>query len=427
VEILTIIATIFTILAFWGRELIWKYLAKWGRIFVPKRYKNPPINITERILNRELYIHEKIHNFVGRKFVFDAIDKFINSNPRGYFVIKGDPGIGKSSIAAQLIKTHNYIHHFNIRSEGSNRAENFLSNVCSQLIKKFDLSHYENFPPEATQDGKFLLRLFNELSEKQQRKEEKVIIVVDALDEVDHTALAPGVNWLYLPLILPMNVYMIVTMRRDSKITLQVQCELMSFEIKQDSESNMTDIRKYISGKLELLGIKRYMNNQHLDDHQFIEQLSDKSQGNFMYLRHVIPEIEKGAYSNRSIGSIPLGLKNYYEDHWQRIQGHDENAWVNYKLRIIGALSVIKKPISVDIISEVSKVPEREKILIVLQEWQQFLHVKENIYQGNLRKCYRWYHDSFLDFLAEKVDVKEMHGMFADELMKWWKSIKKDL
>lgn len=79
------------------------------------------------------FVNERTQDFTGRDFVFDAIDLFVKTNDRGYFFIKGDPGIGKSAIASELVKRGGYIHHFNIRAEGRNKPRQFLENVCSQL------------------------------------------------------------------------------------------------------------------------------------------------------------------------------------------------------------------------------------------------------------------------------------------------------
>ena len=39
----------------------------------------------------------------------------------------------------------------------------------------------------------------------------------------------------------------------------------------------------------------------------FVDALVAKSQGNFMYLRYVLPEIESGDYKDRGFDSLPLG------------------------------------------------------------------------------------------------------------------------
>jgi ATP-dependent Clp protease ATP-binding subunit ClpA len=46
----------------------------------------------------------KSENFVGRDFVFTAINNFLHRYPKGYFTIVGVPGSGKSAILAQFVR-----------------------------------------------------------------------------------------------------------------------------------------------------------------------------------------------------------------------------------------------------------------------------------------------------------------------------------
>jgi hypothetical protein len=122
-------------------------------------------SIQEQVRDFTWYIEDKTRDFIGRQFVFDKADAFMQNNPSGYFIVRGDPGIGKTALAAQWVKNRSSVHHFNIRSLSINRAEAFLRNICAQLIAAYDLDH-QFLPADATQDGGFLIRLLDEISEK---------------------------------------------------------------------------------------------------------------------------------------------------------------------------------------------------------------------------------------------------------------------
>ncbi|GEM_PF-531769 len=377
--------------------------------------------IRDNILDQTRIIEDKTQEFVGRQFVFDAINKFIETNSRGYFIVRGDPGIGKSALAAQLVKTKACVHHFNIRAEGISKASNFMTNICAQLIAAYDLD-YKTLPPDTTQDSGFLSKLLGEISDKL-GSDKKLIMVVDALDEVDNTDTTSGANVLYLPMTVPAGIYIVATMRRDKAVKLRIECEQKYFDIKQDDDKNLADISKYIASTSEREGIQTYISKQDIDNKAFISILTETSQGNFIYLYYVLPEIERGAYTNLALTAIPVGLKNYYEDHWGRMRAQDEEAWFKYKLPVIVALTVVKAPISIDLILDFSKVPKKYRIRAVLQEWWQFLYELQVTYQGGLQKRYRMYHASFHDFLAEKeeiadefVDLKAAHEQIANTL-----------
>ena len=132
----------------------------------------------------ETIIQDRTQDFTGRQFVFAAIADFLQKNRQGYFVLEAEPGVGKSSIMAKLVLLlkRRCVAHFNSQSQGIVRAEQFLENACLQLIRGFQLS-YPQLPENATRDGNFLSRLLGEVSPK--LGEKKLILVVDALDEVE--------------------------------------------------------------------------------------------------------------------------------------------------------------------------------------------------------------------------------------------------
>lgn len=206
----------------------------------------PVERLLGNILTFKTFIGDRTYGFVGRDFVFDEIDRFLKKNQCGYFIICGDPGIGKSSIAAQLVESREYPHHFNIRTEGINKPDAFLKNVSSQLIMKYVLG-YNVLPADATTDGRFLSKLLTEVSAKT-TSEQKTVIVVDALDEVDQMGQARGANILYLPSTLPDGVYFILTRRPmiPADIPFFVHCPVRLFDLKDYENECLKDIQKYI-------------------------------------------------------------------------------------------------------------------------------------------------------------------------------------
>ena len=365
---------------------------------------NTSPQVSRQVCNYSSYIQEKSQDFTGRQFIFDAIDRFLNSNPRGYFFIRGDPGIGKTAIAAQLVKSRGYIHHFNIRAEGINKTSLFIRNICAQLIAVYQLN-YPSVPENAVHDSEFLKQLLYEVS-SQLSPSDEVVIVVDALDEVDVDEIKPGANILYLPVSLPKGIYFVITLRKQM-INVRSDCEVGILDIEQDSANNVADIRQYLDQSMSRSGIQQFVASQKISRKQFVDHLADKSQGNFMYLHYVLPEIEKGAYKDLNPGNLPAGLQNYYEDHWRRMRGEDEESWFKYKLPIIMALTVVKKPVSISLLSDFSGVKEFPRIRSVLEHWSQFLYEERVEHDGQSQKRYRIYHASFHEFIEKKEDIAD--------------------
>ena len=56
-------------------------------------------------------IKEHARRFVGRLSVQRDLERFMKTRDRGFFVVLGAPGQGKTAVACQLIQTHHYVHH----------------------------------------------------------------------------------------------------------------------------------------------------------------------------------------------------------------------------------------------------------------------------------------------------------------------------
>jgi len=371
-------------------------------------------SLAECLCNFDCFIEDRIRDFVGRGFVFDAIDEFVRGNDSGYFFVRGDPGIGKSSIAAQLVKEREYIHHFNIRAEGINKAGTFIENICAQLIIDYELD-YHRLPVDVSADGRFLAKLLAEISRKI-NDNERVIIVVDALDEVDRTTANTGANLLYLPCNLPKGIFIVATMRRQP-IGMRIECKQSGLDIDAESLQNLSDINEYLKHRSASEGIQSYIRKQKLDRKSFVGQMEKKSKGNFMYLRFVLPEIESGTYTNMDFEKLPVGLENYYEDHWRRM-GMMASSPPKEKIKIVYVLSEVCEPVSRRYLSVLCE-EDGITVQVVLDEWKQFLHK----HQVDGEDRFSIYHSSFGDFLnrkdivkAAEITIEGINGLIADNM-----------
>jgi hypothetical protein len=365
---------------------------------------------------------QRTRNFVGRDFVFDAIDQFTHSHPSGYFVIHGPPGLGKSSLLAEYVRRTGCIAHFNSRGLGVTNAAQFIQNICAQLIADTGLP-YAQLPAKTVQDGTFLLRILQEAKER--TPDEQLVIAVDALDEVTDTSRPDGANVLYLPTVLPDGVYFVMT-RRDADIPMVTQSPIDELDLKHYPEENRSDIEAYLRKALARPRLRTWLAARPLAESEFVTVLAGLSENNFMYLLHVLPEIESGAYSDLDIEQLPVGLIGYYDDHWVRM-GMTVKPLPRVKLRLIYILSEAGKPLSRQLMSEFAtdtamRIDELD-VQEVLDEWQQFL--LEDYLERQPR--YSVYHSSFRDFLHRKdivqaagLTIEGINMLIADNL---WSSI----
>lgn len=363
-------------------------------------------------------IEEKTEGFVGRDFVFAAADKFMAEHDSGYFIVEGDPGIGKSSILAEFVRRTGCVAHFNVLSQGINQAHQFLESVCTQIIAKYGLP-YTSLPPSATQDGAFLAQLIDQ-ARANLVAGQSIPIAVDALDEVDMTGFPTGANILYLPPSLPRGVYVVMTQRALTLPFVTTSAQTV-FNLMYYAAESREDVETYIRRAATRPELRAWVDSRGLAVEDFVSVLAEKSENNFMYLHYVLPEIERGVYEDLKIEQLPLGLQGYYEAHWRRM-GMVTEPPPRTKIKIVYVLSEVTRPVSRMFIAQV--VGEDEiTVQGVLSEWEQFL--RGQYVDGERR--YSIYHTSFRDFLhrqdivqAAGTSLKEINSLISDD---FWREI----
>jgi len=381
-----------------------------------------PLSSVIRVREFKALVDERTRSFVGRDFIFNAINELLSDPefPSGYIVIQGEPGIGKTALLGQLVKIRGCVHHFNISTQGIRTPQAFLSNVCAQLIVRYKLP-YAVLPVEATQDGGFLSCLLTEAAEKPGNV--PLLVAVDALDEAEDTSMPPGANRLFLPPALPTGVFFIVSTRPKYDFRLSADSKRDIF-INEDDPKNVGDVRKFIGQFIQAneLKMEPRIAAWGLSKEDFVGTLTEKSEGNFMYLVHVLRDIREGVLTAENVDDIqklPKGLKDYYRRHWNTMRSADEQRFSFYQEPVICLLAAAREPVTMTRIQEWIKQYWAEnkwdlpglnvqKVADVVHDWREFLNVDDS------DTYYRIYHASFQDFLKQEVGLTTYHRAIAD-------------
>lgn len=354
----------------------------------------------------EALIVEKTRSFCGRQFVFDAFEQFLEKQPKGYFTVIGEPGMGKSALAAKYVSEHYAICYFNVLAERRNRPELFLESIRGQLIRRYQLQGAEKAN---------LATLLEKVSQKLPFGE-RLVIVVDALDEVEQEL---GENLLHLPMVLPDRVYFLLTRRPYSldkkRLTVSpgIPVEELDLTTREYKGSNYADVKAYIHLMLDRdlthqASLRKWVEARNLQEEEFVEQVAAKSANNFMYLRYVLPAIAEGIYDDLTLKQLPQGLQEYYQTHWERM-GMNEGAQETMVI-VLFILVEASTPIPCEMVAAISGEEEYEVYRILEEKWREFLQkqmLEEEV-------CYSIYHASFLDFLKTKWELKPTRKLFQD-------------
>ena len=297
-------------------EILHLYLRQEYLKFKVKENIYPP-KPKSLITGFEALIEEKTKRFCGRKFVFEEFNKFINENSQGYFTVIGEPGAGKSAIAAKYVKDNQVIHYFNELTVGCNTPDDFLNKIREQI------SHYYQLENTDRDDLKTLLEKAQAQAKLSAAR--PLIIVIDALDEVTNTE--PGHNILDLPQHLPEQVYFLLTRRpytaKQKKLLVAPSVAMKELDLRKYQQFNREDITEYITTYIDdpeyQEKFQLWMQQKQCYRQEFIQTLADKSQNNFIYLYYVLPDIAEGKLDDLPIQQLPDGLEQYYFRQSERL------------------------------------------------------------------------------------------------------------
>ena len=364
-----------------------------------------------RLREFETLVEERTRHFVGREFIFRAIEDYLQDPefPSGYIEILGEPGIGKTALVAELVRRRGYVHHFNIATQNIRSAQDFLANVCAQLIVRHELAHHNTLPPEAIRDGGFLSQLLAEIAEQ---REGPTVALVDALDEAEDLGLPPAANILYLPQTLPDGLYFVVTAREKADLRLFVD-RSKDIYLRDNDPQNLADVRRYVRSFLQKhqARMSSLMEAWGTAGDEFVEIITDKSEGNFMYLVYVLGDIRDGKLATANLDQIhhlPRGLQAYYRRHWRSMRAQHEERFDTYYEPVVCILATVREPVTIAQVQEWTGL-NPARIKMVIDDWREFLNVDES----GAEPLYRIYHASFQDFLKREVGLVPYHERIA--------------
>lgn len=388
---------------------------EWNRLQNPVNPHNPAgeFNQIEQHIPRQTFqniVDDKTREFVGREYIYDQIDEYLKdeSFPSGYIILKGEPGIGKTALMAKLVEDRKWIHHF--VTEGTDSTESFLASICSQLIVKYELP-YSKLPECQPEQRILTYRKFidEELLPQaiEKAKDNTVVILVDALDEARRSPLDGELNILGLPKALPQGVFFIVTSREaeDQHFYFYVNNN-KRIDIKDDDKDNLKDVRLYVESYLNHSGVKKQIEKWQVSDADFVEKITKKSEGNFMYLFYVMTDIKEQKLSEDikdSIHDLPQGLNGYYNKHWDFMEKSYKDRFREIDEKVIRIIAALHTPAYISYIAEISKFPTNT-VSEIINLWRNFFN---EIIENN-KQHYRIYHRSFYDFLKRKLHFDDI-------------------
>ena len=328
-------------------------------------------------------ISEHTRAFVGRGHAQAAFESFLASEPRGYFIVQGPPGQGKTAFAAQLVQGKALIHHFVSLSGGRSDARLILRSLLSQIAAgaTADVTIPEAIPQ--------LTKLWEELLGAAARHS-ATTVVIDGLDELPQGSESP-----YLPTEgLPDGVYFVVTVRPGERSDgLQAAVSGLPFRIYDLEPLAFAEMQEMVRSRAPQVKPRD------------AELIARASEGNPLYLRAAAEELRTNPHFD------PADLPATTEGFFRRATAHLRDGGDEILRSVLGLLAVARRPMTAPELQQITGASLRDL------DQKGILPVRHFLLESD--GSYSFYHASFHDFVARKLLYQDELRGFHAKLAAW--------
>lgn len=253
--------------------------------------------------------------FVGRGWLSDELDQWLGQEAQKAFIIVGEPGLGKSAIAAWLTQDRQdqvVGIHF-CRSEEALDPTTFVSSLlaqlCTQMPEFLDAVDAGQLEQKHESAEIAFRRLIVEPAYRIAAPAEPKLIIIDALDEAARRNGETIVNVIAnRAMELPAWLRIVATSRPDEAV-LETLSALDPYRLAADSANNLGDVKLYLAQTVETDGLATKLG---ADPAGLNSRLAELAQGNFLYAKLVVSALDTGKLTVQDLGQLAPGLGEYY-------------------------------------------------------------------------------------------------------------------
>lgn len=272
--------------------------------------KFQPINSR---IDRDRYLKD----FVGRQWVIEEIDRWIDGRTSPLFWLTGEPGIGNSAMSAYLVEHSELIraHHFFLFDKASTLSLKEVAKSLAYQLSCFmpDYAKYvDNLDEvrllELDEQSFFDELIILPLSRKIKQPAIPVVILLDGLDEANskgRNAIAEYVAKLLGSTSAWLRV--ILTSRTREHEINQPLSMFQPWVMDANDPRNRADLHYYLQKRLP----------DHRLEEGIVSAVLEKSEGNFLYIAHFCDEWL--FHENMpNVDELPQGLNGIYNLFFRR-------------------------------------------------------------------------------------------------------------
>ncbi|MFY0572661.1 SIR2 family protein [Archangium lansingense] len=359
--------------------------------------------------------HEKL---LGREDVMAELDSLLLGGPsRGWVLVKGGPGMGKSALLAEWLKRREDAglqvppHHFLRRGmEDWDRPEVVNRNLAAQVERLYP----ELAEPDARPESR-LRELLQRVSDKALKpRNERLVMVVDGLDEVEGASDGSNPLKRFLPNALPQGVKVLCASRPTYPYLSWLEglegVRPLDLDGERWAGSNKNVVRQYWEHVASRFAPPLTPS--------FVGDVVQRAEGSVLYAVKLAEWLQEQPVEKRRVELLPRGLEALLEESWARIQAlPDELREVAREG--LGVVAVAREALPLPVLAAVAHWKD--------SDGERFLHVarsfllEEPAHEGG-EKAWRPFHESFRSFILSKLGherERDEHRRLAEQLCRW--------
>ena len=289
-----------------------------------------------------------------REWVFDQVSKWLNdksSNNRA-FIISGQAGMGKSTIAAVTCKRFpehfGACHFFQHNNSRYNDPKFLLQSLAWQLchlIPEYRQNLTNNLSGNKAQllddqniEGMFSM-LFEEPFSNIPDPGKHFLIVIDALDECRQEEKQKLVDLITKHFHkFPRFIRFLITTRPETDIARKFQ-GLNPLFLEPDDERNLKDLRLYFEDKLRKM-------SEYVPREELVKKLVEKSEGLMLCASFLCKLSENGSIISNT-ENLPAGIEEIYDRYFNRLESELRKLGIDERqfLKLLSIIAVSKRPL----------------------------------------------------------------------------------
>jgi telomerase protein component 1 len=182
----------------------------WGAIQVEYPAEAPEVDpLDAERAYHDFFIETRTELYVGQRHLLTRLHAFASADTPGPLVVTGTPGCGKSALLARFVSQFRrlepstfILYHFVGASPNSTDPRQMLRRLCAELARRF------RFADEIPDDWHELRVRFWQFLQRA-AEQTRLIVALDALNQLDETYRSHGLEW--LPPVVPPGLRLILS------------------------------------------------------------------------------------------------------------------------------------------------------------------------------------------------------------------------